>query len=58
MVYPTSDQKAEGIVLLLVEEIVPFASVPKAFLSVRGNEFTFLLISFSQRNELSHEEYQ
>ena len=36
MVYSTSDQKAERIACLLVEEIVPFFGVPKALLSERG----------------------
>ena len=36
MVYPTSDQKAERIARLLVEEIVPFFGVPEALLSDRG----------------------
>ena len=36
MVYPMPDQKAERIVKLLVEEIVPFFGVPEALLSDRG----------------------
>ena len=36
MIYPTSDQKAERIACLLVEEIVPFFGVPEAFLSDTG----------------------
>ena len=36
MVYPTSDQKVKRIARLLVEEIIPFFSVPKALLSDRG----------------------
>ena len=36
MVYPTSDQKAERIFRLLVEEIVPFFGVSEALLSDRG----------------------
>ena len=36
MAYPTSHQKAERIAHLLVEEIVPFFSVPEALLSDRG----------------------
>ena len=35
MVYPTSDQKAERIAHLLVEEIVPFFGVPEALPSDR-----------------------
>ena len=36
MVYPTSNQKAETIACLLVEQIVPFFGVPEALLSDRG----------------------
>ena len=36
MVYPTSNQKAETIARLIVEEIVPFFGVPEALLSDRG----------------------
>ena len=36
MVFPIPDQKAERIVKLLVEELVPFFGVPEALLSDRG----------------------
>ena len=36
MVYPTSNQKAETIASLLVEQVVPFFGVPEALLSDRG----------------------
>ena len=36
IVYPTSNQKAETIARLLVEQIVPFFGVPEALLSDRG----------------------
>ena len=36
MVYPVPDQKAECIVRILVDEIIPFCGVPEALLSDRG----------------------
>ena len=36
MAYPASDQKAERITRLLLEEILPFFGVPEALLSDRG----------------------
>lgn len=44
MVFPTSDQKAECIARLLVEEVVPCFGVPDALLSDRGtNLLSFLM---------------
>ena len=42
MAYPASDQKAERIARLLVEEIILFFGVPEALLSDRGNQFIIL----------------
>lgn len=36
MVFPMPDQKADRIVRLLVEEVIPFFGVPEALLSDRG----------------------
>ena len=36
MVYPVPDQKAERLVKLLAEEVIPFCGVPEALLSDRG----------------------
>ena len=44
MVYPASDQKAERIAWLLVEEIVPFFGVPEALLSDRGTNLLSYLM--------------
>ena len=44
MVYPASDQKAERIARLLVEEIVPFFGVPEALLSDRGTNLLSYLM--------------
>ena len=44
MVYPASDQKAERIARLLVEEIVPFFGVPEALLPDRGTNLLSYLM--------------
>jgi len=44
MAYPASDQKAERIARLLVEEIVPLYGVPEALLSDRGTNLLSILM--------------
>ena len=46
MVYPTPDQKTEHISKLVVEELVPCFSAPKATLSDRGTN----LLSFPMKD--------
>ena len=50
MVYPISNQRAERIACLLVEEIVPFFGVPEALLSDRGtNSLSHLMKDVCKR---------